>query len=850
MSPKNQIIADAFKSIREFLNEQQIYFDNLEERIDNLKQEQTRFHVVEKILEIQVQQQEMISVIENITAKFAQLQTNFYSFKEHTDYLERQQTYLKAELTAEFKQHQTDSDEKFTQKLEQQQTLFYALEKQIENLNARQTHFAVLETQIGDLNQEQTRQDAKYIEKLALLETQIGDLKPEQTRPDTKYIEKLALLETQIGDLKPEQTRPDAKYIEKLKQPINKLENNFKDALVRLTNLEFQLNDTEVRTQNIAEILPNAISQAIQLHEKNTKTNIAELSEFLQEPVEQNIRKSIIENTRSFADALFPAMGPAIRKSINESFKVIIQRLNKTLEESFSPKGIAWRLQSLLTGQPFSDIVLQHTLVFEVEQVFLMHRESGLLIQHLHKDEVEVGDSDAVSAMFTAIQDFVRDSFVSNADSAAQRDLNTVEVGERTVWLEHGPHAVLACVIRGNAPVSFRNLMQSLLETMHARYGLLLQEFSGDNQQLQSCRFILQKAFHSETKSKPTNWRLQLFRVGGILGVILLFLLVWSYYSFKYQQRLNNYINVLQNAPGIVVVSTKYKDGKLVIYGMRDPLADDPREIAQRHNLNNNVESSWTPYQDLTTQFVEQRVLQQLVPPSTVSVHLQDSVLYIKGYASKDWIARAKASLVTGVQRVETDELIEIDSFLLALAVRKLAPPENVTLKVHERVLQVGGYVNSTTRQALLKRIHTLPITPATYAKFDTSALLNAKAEKKKLIQSIKKIKIYFRKDSTEFIPKQKIALQALYKKTQQLQALCQALHQSLHLQIIGDTDGLGEKIHNQQLAQKRAQIIWDLLYERGIHNLIITEPPVIRFGESKPNPNNRNVSFKISIKK
>jgi len=801
MSQKNQVIADAFKSIRKFLSEQQIRFKKLEARIDKLEQEQTHFHVVEKILEIQAQQQELSNVAKNITEKFAQFQTNFYSFKENIDYLERQQTHLKTDFTVELKQYQTYSDKKFTEKLEQQQTLFYDLERQIEILRTRQTHFAVLEKQIEELKQEQTRFDTKYIEKL--------------------------------------------------KQPISKLENNFKDALVHLANLELQLNDTEIRTKKIAEILPNAISQAIQLFEKDTKTNIAELSESLQEPVEQNIIQfTTTKKTRPFADALFPVIGPAIRKSINESFKVVVQRINKTLEESFSPKGIAWRLQSLRTGQPFSDIVLQQTLVFEVEQVFLMHRESGLLIQHLHKDGIEAGDSDAVSAMFTAIQDFVRDSFVSNAENAAQRDLNTVEVGERTVWLEHSPYAVLACVIRGSAPVSFRNLMQSLLETMHARYGKLLQEFSGDNQPLQSCKPILQEAIHSETKSKPTKWRLQLLRVGGILGVILLFLLVWGYYSFKYQQRLNNYINVLQNAPGIVVVSTKYQDGKLVIYGMRDPLADDPQEIAQRHNLNNDVESSWTPYQDLTTQFVKQRVLQQLAPPSTVSVHLQDSVLYIKGYASKDWIAKANASQVTGVQRVETDKLIEIDSFLLSLAIRELAPPENVTLKVHERILQVSGYVNSTTQQTLLKRIYSLPISPETYAKFDTSELLNAKAEKNKLIQSIKKIKIYFRKDSTEFILKQKIALQALYKKTQQLQALCQTLHQSLHLQIIGDTDGLGEKIHNQQLAQKRAQIIWDWLYERGIHNLIITEPPVIRFGESKPNPNNRNVSFKISIKK
>jgi len=616
MSPKNQVIADAFQSIREFLSEQQIRFKNLEARIDKLEQEQTRFHVVEKILEIQAQQQDLSKVTEKITEKFTQFQTNFYSFKEHTDYLEQQQTYFEAEFTAKFKQYQTYSDEKFTEKLEQQQTFFNDLEKQIEILRTRQIHFAVLEKQIEELKQEQTRFDTKYIEKL--------------------------------------------------KQPINKLENNFKDALVRLTNLELQLNDTEIRTQKIAEILPNAISQAIQLHEKDTKTNIAELNESIQEPVEPDIIQfNNTKKTRPFADALFPVMGPAIRKSINESFKVIVQRINKTLEESLSPKGMAWRLQSLRTGQPFSDIVLQHTLVFEVEQVFLMHRESGLLIQHLHKDGVEVGDSDAVSAMFTAIQDFVRDSFVSNAENAAQRDLNTVEIGERTVWLEHSPYAVLACVIRGSAPVNFRNTMQSLLETMHARYGMLLREFSGDNQPLQPCRPILQKAIHSEKKSKPTEWRLQLFRVGGIFGVILLSLLVWGYYSFKYQQRLDNYINVLQNTPGIVVVSSENQDGKLVIRGMRDPLAYEPKKIALRFDLSDEeVVFKGIPYQDLNPKFVEQRLRQWLKPPATVQISLQNTVLHLTGHADQAWIDKVNNSIgmMAGFTNVVADELVNTET--------------------------------------------------------------------------------------------------------------------------------------------------------------------------------------------
>jgi outer membrane protein OmpA-like peptidoglycan-associated protein len=768
---------------------------------------------------------------------------------------------------------------------------------------------------------------------------------------------------------------------------------NLEQFQQRCDKLEERISDPQKRTQDTADILPNAIRQASEI------TNLpqpdldeakfgeflqahveAELAESLQTPVAICFQQSIKQDANTFANVLFPIMGPAIRKSINESFKVIVQRINKTLEESLSPKGIAWRLQSLRTGQPFSDIVLQQTLVFEVEQVFLMHRETGLLIQHLHKDGIEVGDSDAVSAMFTAIQDFVRDSFISNADSAAQRDLNTVEVGERTVWLEHSPYAVLACVIRGSAPVSFRNIMQSLLETIHARYGMLLQEFSGDNQPLQPCIPILQKAIHIEKKSKPTNWRVQLLHVGGIFGIILLFFMVWGYYSFKYQQRLSNYINVLQNTPGIVVVSSENQSGKLVIRGMRDPLADEPEKIALRFDLSNeevvfkgmayqdlnakfveqrlqnwlkppatvqmslqntvlhltgHADQAWidkvnnstgmiagftdvvadelvnteaqfqiyvktlietagitvvssvvkngqlfvtgmrdplaeepaqiakrmqindvtmrfTPYQDLTPQFVEQRVRQRLAPPATVKLHLENNKLYLSGYASQVWIDNAinKASTVAGVNQVESRDLLDTDNFLLFEAKRELKPPENVILSVHDRVLKVTANVDSATFQTLQRRLQNFQNSQPELASYDTSGLVDMESKSHELIQGIENTKIYFAKDATTFVSKQEIVLQNLLKNIQQLLKIGQKLHQSIHIQVIGNTDGVGTRIYNQQLSRRRAKVIVNWLQSHGIkkHFLIITPPSKIRFGESQPNPSNRNVIFLVKV--
>ena len=65
-----------------------------------------------------------------------------------------------------------------------------------------------------------------------------------------------------------------------------------------------------------------------------------------------------------------------------------------------------------------------------------------------HRRRREVQDADMVSGMLTAIRDFVGDSFKVSEDEG----LEALKVGELSVWIEQGPQAVLAAVMRGSAP--------------------------------------------------------------------------------------------------------------------------------------------------------------------------------------------------------------------------------------------------------------------------------------------------------------------------------------------------------------------------------------------------------------
>src|SRR4029434_1356780 len=136
-------------------------------------------------------------------------------------------------------------------------------------------------------------------------------------------------------------------------------------------------------------------------------------------------------------------------------------------------RSLRWRLDARRTGKSFAEIVLLNTLVYRVEQVFLIHRPSGLLLQHIAAEGISVQDGDMVSGMLTAIRDFVQDSFhVSDEEG-----LQTLKVGGLSVWIEQGPHALVAVVIRGTAPPDLRATLQRAVESVHAQYSDLLESF-------------------------------------------------------------------------------------------------------------------------------------------------------------------------------------------------------------------------------------------------------------------------------------------------------------------------------------------------------------------------------------
>ena len=411
----------------------------------------------------------------------------------------------------------------------------------------------------------------------------------------------------------------------------------------------------------------------------------------LRPAVESAITASINQNPKPLSDALFPVMGPAIRKAINHSISSMLQSLNQTLEHSFSAKGLQWRLDAFRTGKSFAEIVMLNTLVYRVEQVFLIHKETGLLLKHLSFDPSLHEDADMVSSMLTAVRDFIHDSFATDPDQETQ----SMRLGELEIIVEQAPDAVLAVVCRGNTPRSLHHTISVVVEEIQREFHTPLQTFDGDATNFEACDEALSTLMvadyaNQQKQSSPTKFL-------AFTGLFIMTLCAWWGWNFyqerEYKAHWQGYIEQLRGEPGVVITNVLEKDGVYTLSGLRDPLSIEPSSLLAHFQLDAaQVRYQFQAYHALETNFVLQRAIKSLQPPSTVTLKLQKETLFISGSASKQWTeeSKKKSLWIAGIESVDVSQLSEPES-LLDRITKMIQPPQSITLQLIGNALTLKG---------------------------------------------------------------------------------------------------------------------------------------------------------------
>ena len=138
-----------------------------------------------------------------------------------------------------------------------------------------------------------------------------------------------------------------------------------------------------------------------------------------------------------------------------------------------------------------ADIPFEEELELEIEDIYLIHRGTGTLIQRRTWREQDLIDPDLIGGMFQAILDFINNSFASSQASEFSR----MEVKGYIILIADGKYISEAIVFSGKAEEYIHKILNDIkrvlkenIADIESQYGNVFKSYDGDVSKLRGTR--------------------------------------------------------------------------------------------------------------------------------------------------------------------------------------------------------------------------------------------------------------------------------------------------------------------------------------------------------------------------
>jgi len=115
----------------------------------------------------------------------------------------------------------------------------------------------------------------------------------------------------------------------------------------------------------------------------------------------------------------------------------------------------------------------------KVDEVFLLHRD-GLLIRHASRLVRKGSDSDILSGLLIAVQNFINESFIGKDWEHGREGLDELNFGKYRIAIVRGKHVVLAAVVSGQRPEEAHRQMRVAMKDIEMAIGPVMEAWDGD----------------------------------------------------------------------------------------------------------------------------------------------------------------------------------------------------------------------------------------------------------------------------------------------------------------------------------------------------------------------------------
>jgi outer membrane protein OmpA-like peptidoglycan-associated protein len=364
---------------------------------------------------------------------------------------------------------------------------------------------------------------------------------------------------------------------------------------------ERTLEDSPKMAAAIARILPAAIEDEIRLNPLSIARAIApEIALAIREQIllDKNaipqtlgpamgkaIKAQIESEKDAMVDALYPVIGTTIAKYMVE----VVQDINSKIEKTLTPEGIKRKFRAKVQRVSEAELIFQESVGYHVRAIFLIAKDSGLIIQEIQIPGEKQLDSEMLAGMLTAIRSFANDCITSGSE------LDLLDYGDWQILIEVAGYCYLAVIVAGKPPKEFITKTRQVLGEIIIEHDQVIQDFNGNLADVPiAIKNKLERLTEANKDLPPkSSSPILLWLLILVLGLVFIPWGIVNYRARIAQSIEQSTAIQLDAAPELSVyrLDPTVKQGKLIVQGrvpdnyLRDRAETIIQEIARQNEL-------------------------------------------------------------------------------------------------------------------------------------------------------------------------------------------------------------------------------------------------------------------------
>jgi len=287
---------------------------------------------------------------------------------------------------------------------------------------------------------------------------------------------------SQLEELKRLLLEPELEQLKKLSLELEKVDLRLEDQeeiVKRVTPLldRILLKNLETKDGRTVKVLSEYLSTII---EHASKEHLPELSASLQTVIAPAISKEIANNQEVMIDALYPIMGGMISKYVTQAIKELMEHINKKIEQGLSVERFKRKIKAKLSGVSETELLLEESSDAIISEMYVIHKESGLLIASASLDDHEIDEPYMVASMASAIKDFIND-WIKQQHNKSQEEVQILSYGNATLYIESAGSVYLIAFLNNEPDYELRSDINTFFASVVKEYAVFFQAFNGDD---------------------------------------------------------------------------------------------------------------------------------------------------------------------------------------------------------------------------------------------------------------------------------------------------------------------------------------------------------------------------------